>query len=155
MLITSLHKERLYPSCWFKQLYHLRWGVEEGYKREKCRIEIENFSGKSSLTVKQDVHAKILALNLTAMMIWIAQAVVTLQYQHRRLAYQVNFAHALSLMKNRLVRLFLGPKPRVLCDFLTERIAVIIEPIRPGRSYSRNIKSQKVQRFHGCYKRAR
>jgi len=36
-LATSLLEEQTYPSTWFKHLYHLRWGVEEGYKREKCR----------------------------------------------------------------------------------------------------------------------
>ena len=34
VLATSLLNEAAYPSTWFKHLYHLRWGVEEGYKRE-------------------------------------------------------------------------------------------------------------------------
>jgi len=34
VLATSLLNEQTYPSTCFKHLYHLRWGVEEGYKRE-------------------------------------------------------------------------------------------------------------------------
>ena len=155
VLITSLLDEEQYPSTWFKQLYQMRWGVEEGYKREKSRVEIENFSGRSALTVQQDFHAKILALNLASMTAWVAQAIADQRYRHRRLRYQVNFANALSLMKNRLVRLLLGANPIELCNYLTRQMAAIVEPIRPDRSYPRNIRSQKLQGFHGCYKRTR
>ena len=111
VLITSLLDEKRYLSTGFKQLYYKRWGVEEGYKREKSRIEIENFSGRSVLVVRQDFYAKILALNLASMTAWVAQEIADQRYRHRRLHYQVNFAHALSLMKNRLVRLILGTNP--------------------------------------------
>ena len=40
----------------------LRWGIEENYKREKQRLEIENFSGRSPWVLLQDFHAKIFAL---------------------------------------------------------------------------------------------
>jgi len=45
----------------------LRWGIEENYKRLKQWLEIENFSGKSVLTIKQDFYAKIVAENLTTL----------------------------------------------------------------------------------------
>jgi hypothetical protein len=32
--------------------------VEEDYKAIKCRMELENFTGKSVLSVYQDFHAK-------------------------------------------------------------------------------------------------
>jgi len=155
VLITSLLNEEDYPAVWFKPLYHKRWGVEEGYKREKSRVEIENFSGRSALTVRQDFHAKILALNLASITAWVAQVITDQQFKHRRLRYQVNFANALSLMKNRLVRLILGSNPLELCDYLTHQMAGVTEPIRPDRSYPRNIRPQKLQGFHGCYKRTR
>ena len=78
MLATSLLGEQTYPSTCFKHLYHLRWGVEEGYKREKCRLEIENFSGLSAHAVKQDFYAKLFVLNLTAILSWVPQAIADL-----------------------------------------------------------------------------
>jgi IS4 transposase len=51
----------------FKKLYYLRWGIEENYKRLKQWVEIENFSGKSVLSIQQDFYAKIVASNLTAL----------------------------------------------------------------------------------------
>jgi len=47
VLITSLLDMGKYPIEIFRDLYHLRWPVEEDYKTMKCRLELENFSGKS------------------------------------------------------------------------------------------------------------
>ena len=58
-------------------------------------------------------------------------------------------------MKNRLVRLILGANPTELCDHLTSQMARVVEPIRPDRSYPRNMRSQKLQGFHASYKRTR
>lgn len=65
VLITNLLDEEALPASEFKELYHLRWGVEENYKRLKQWVEIENFSGKSALSVKQDFYAKVFTANLT------------------------------------------------------------------------------------------
>jgi hypothetical protein len=68
ILITSLIDTETYPAEIFYDLYHHRWPVEEDYKVMKCRIEIENFTGKSVLSVYQDFHARIFSKNLTAML---------------------------------------------------------------------------------------
>jgi len=61
VLITNLTDESEFDVSIFKSLYHMRWGIEENYKRLKQWTEIENFSGKSTLSVKQDFYAKIVA----------------------------------------------------------------------------------------------
>ncbi len=48
------------------ELYHYRWNEEEGYKLFKSRLEIENFSGKTALAVKQDFFAKVFIMSLCA-----------------------------------------------------------------------------------------
>ena len=73
VLITNLMDSDKYDAAVFKSLYHLRWGIEENYKRLKQWLEIENFSGKSALSVQQDFYAKIVASNLTALMAMAAQ----------------------------------------------------------------------------------
>lgn len=73
VLITNLMDETDYDTAQFKALYHQRWGCEENYKRLKQWLEIENFSGKSALSIKQDFHAKMVAANLTALMTLAAQ----------------------------------------------------------------------------------
>ena len=155
VLATSLLDEDAYPSAWFKHLYHLRWGVEEGYKREKCRLEIENFSGLTARVIKQDFHAKIFVLNLTSLLSWVAQAVADRLYQARKRAYRVNFANALSKIKDNIVRLFFVDSPEPLLNSLVFAMAASVEAVRPDRSYPRKIKPAKLHRFHPNYKRCR
>jgi hypothetical protein len=155
VLATSLLDEAAYPPPWFKHLYHLRWGVEEDYKREKCWLEIENFSGLSAQVLKQDFYAKIFVLNLTAILTWVAQAIADRLYRQRRHAYRINFANALSKMKDNVVRLFLLDSAGQLLTSLVLAMAASVEAVRPDRSYPRKTKPAKLQGFHPNYKRCR
>lgn len=155
VLATSLHDEAAWPSAWFKHLYHLRWGVEEAYKREKCRLEIENFSGLSAQVVRQDVYAKLFTLNLAAICAWVAQAIADRLYQHRRRAYRVNFAHALSKMKDSVVRLMLCVEAAAVLSPLVLAMAAHVEALRPDRSSPRTMKPAKLQGFFPNNKRCR
>jgi hypothetical protein len=155
VLATSLLDEDAYPHPWFKHLYHLRWGVEEGYKREKCRVEIENFSGLSAQVIKQDFYAKIFTLNLTAILSWVAQAIADRLYKERKRPYRVNFANALSKIKDNLVRLFVFESAGHLLTPLVLAMAGSVEAVRPDRSYQRKIKPAKLHGFHPNYKRCR
>jgi hypothetical protein len=157
VLITNLMDEQAFPACEFKELYHLRWGAEENYKRLKQWVEIENFSGKSVLSVKQDFYAKVLSTNLTAMVTNDAQQQVDKATAHRRHDYQVNFAQALSKMKNILIELLLlsARKLQGKLEALIDYIACAIEPIRRGRSYSRSNPKSKNRIFYCNYKRAK
>ena len=60
VLITSLIDEKLYPISTFKEIYNLRWGVESYYGIIKERLNLENFSGRTVLSIKQDFHATLL-----------------------------------------------------------------------------------------------
>lgn len=157
VLITNLIDERIFPAKEFKALYHLRWGIEENYKRLKQWVEIENFSGKSALSVKQDFYAKVLTTNLISMAANAAQEQVDKVTQNRKHDYQVNFAQAVSKMKNSLVELlmlsgtFLRKRLKVLINY----IACTIEPIRKGRSYPRKKSKMKNKIHYSSYKRSR
>ncbi len=157
VLITNLMDEQALPASEFKELYHLRWGAEENYKRLKQWVEIENFSGKSVLSVKQDFYAKVFTTNLTAMVANCAQKQVDKATAHRKYDYQVNFAQALSKMKNTLLELLRlsTQKLQSRLKSLIEHMACTIEPIRKGRSYSRSKSKMKNRIFYCNYKRAK
>lgn len=156
VLITNLLDSDIYPAGSFKTLYHLRWGIEENYKRLKQWVEIENFSGKSALSVKQDFYAKVLSTNLTAILTNAAQVQVNENTTHRKQTYQVNFAQALSKVKNTIVQwLELSPdRLRKRIEELIRYIACTIESVRNGRSYE-HPKTSKNRIFYAAYKRAR
>lgn len=155
VLTTSLTDESAYPASWFGKLYQQRWGVEENHKREKQRMEIENFSGRSPLILLQDFHAKIFAQNMASIFVFLAQWLADERYRKRKHAYQVNFANAISKMKNSIVRVFLQTSPLELCWSLLERMASSVEAVRHDRSYPRNLKEVRVPGFQENYKRTR
>lgn len=156
ILVTSLIDPDLYPAHIFHELYHERWPVEEDYKTVKCWIEIENFSGKSVLSVYQDFHAKIFSKNMTSALAYPTREIVRQASEGKKYEYQINFAQALSNTKNVIVLLFERSKEAatLLISQLHEIFIKTIEPIRPGRKFPRN---HKVHRrcFYLCYKSIR
>ena len=66
VLVSSLLNESLYPYSLFKELYHLRWGIEEGYKTLKCTLEVESFTGKTPHAIYQEFYASLFLSNLQA-----------------------------------------------------------------------------------------
>lgn len=151
ILLTSLIDKDLYPHEVFKEIYHLRWNVEENYKTTKCRIEIENFSGKSVESVYQDFHAKAFAMNLTAAITHPAQDVIASENGQRKYAYRINVTQALSKMKDSIVLLFMRSNIKELLNKLLDLFIATIEPIRPGRKYLRKQSGQR-RGFYPCYK---
>lgn len=109
----------------------------------------------SAQSVQQDIYAKIFMINLTAILAWVAQAIADRLYQGRKRAYRVNFANALSKMKDNFIRLFLEVGPPDLLSQLIGTLALSVEAVRPDRSYPRRIKPSKLHGFHPNYKRTR
>jgi Transposase DDE domain len=142
VLITSLIDMEKYPYQLFSELYHDRWPIEEDYKVMKCRIEVENFSGKSPLSVYQDFHAAVLSKNITAMMVASTREKVASATASRVLVYKSNFTQALSTMRDTIVVLLKGSHKTILkiISDLLETITKSVEPVRPGRKYPRNHK---------------
>jgi len=67
VLFTNLSDRNLYTLKKLKELYHLRWAVEECYKRIKQVGQLEFFSGRTVKAIQQDFHARIVLLNIAAM----------------------------------------------------------------------------------------
>lgn len=136
----------------FADLYHLRWGVEEAYKLQKCRGELENFSGKTVRALYQDLHAKLLTMNLAAMCQFAAEDQAQHSAADRQHPYRINRSKTLSKVKYHLVCALLNLQDRLYR--LLGWIAEDIDAIRPGRSYPRRNPGQKKPGFHTAYKRS-
>jgi hypothetical protein len=145
VLITSLADEDEFPNEVFSDLYQLRWQVEESYKTMKSRLQIENFSGKSCLSILQDFHAKIFSCNLTAILVSGAEEMVKRTCKKRGKKYKPNFSQALNRMKNSIVLLFCRKKEKVAgyLEELTDLFAANLERVRPDRHYQRNFRKSK------------
>jgi len=151
ILITSLGNE--IPAEAFATLYHQRWGIEEAYKLQKCRLELENFSGRTAEAILQDIHAGLLATNIAAIAAFEAQARVDQTTSQRRHRYQVNTAALLSKMKHFVARgLYALDDLQMRLSLWLDWVAADAEPVRPDRSAPRK-HSLRPDRFRGNHKR--
>ena len=151
VLITSLIDTQLYPYDLFNELYHLRWPVEEAYKILKCRIQIENFTGKSSHAVKQDFFARILMFNLTSMMIAPIDELAQSKSTKTKLDYKVNRTEAFRKMKEFGILVFFRKSAKKIIERLQQFFLRNLIPIRLERSYPRKNVKKKSQ-FAFAYK---
>lgn len=154
ILITSLLDKNTYPQDIFKELYHKRWLIEEDYKAMKCRVEVENFSGKSVESVYQDFHAKIFTMNLTAAIAHPCREIIEQESRQKIYQYQTNLTQAFSKMKDAVVLLFHRFNILELISKLHKLFIKTVEPIRPKRKYPRK-KGIKRKGFDPCYKPVR
>jgi hypothetical protein len=145
VLITNLLNTDLYPYDVFPGLYQLRWQVEESYKIMKSRLEIENFSGKSCLSIVQDFHAKIFSCNLTSILVNSTNDIVQKICKNRKRKYKTNFTQALNRMKNSIVLLFCrdGYIVEQYLNELTKLFVANLEVMRIDRHFERNFRKSK------------
>ncbi len=155
VLMTNLLDEQTYPVEDFAALYHQRWLIEEQYKRQKQWLQIENFSGKSVESIRQDFFAKQVSHNLTSLLVAGAQVQVDDRLLGRKRHYKVNFAQALSNMKNQLIHLLRGVNIQPLVRALMDRCAQNIEACRPDRRFMRRVSNLHQNLFFAAYKACR
>jgi hypothetical protein len=62
-----LHTCQQFETAAFVKLCHEHWRIEEAFKRLKHRCKLESVSGLTQHALRVDVHAKVLADNLTSL----------------------------------------------------------------------------------------
>lgn len=154
ILCTSLTDGTAYPYGDFEQLYHYRWNEEEAYKLLKCRIELEDFSGKTAKAVKQDFHAKAFLMTLCAAYAHPIEEKVIAEFKadkDRKHGQKINRTEALANTMDMLVPTFILKKYKQALDAFDLLTWKTREIIRPGRKNKRNKKPKKLYSMN--YKR--
>lgn len=140
VLMSTLLDGQEFPAERFGGYYHGRWGIEECYKRLKCYIEPENWTGKNVLSVEQDFHAAILRLSLAALAAYYAQPILEAELakkEPRKHAYMINLKRACGLLRDGYYALIKSGEEerRALLGNLLQSLTKAAIPIRPERSY--------------------
>ncbi len=137
LLITNLTKDEFSLEN-LKELYHSRWGIEVSFRELKYSIGMANFHSKKSELIYQEIYAKILMYNFSALVISKIEIP-----QNKTYTYQVNFNVAVSICINfyKTTKHKQHPNIEVL-------IKKFILPIRPNRSYKRNVKVKSFKGFN-------
>lgn len=153
ILCTSLVEYPHISSKEIADLYHLRWCEEESYKLFKSRIEVENFSGKTNIAVKQDFYARIYMMSYTASMAFpIAERVKKeVEESKNKHGQQINRTSAYSMMQNITVGMFMRATVRKALDAFDSVVYKTREIVRPGRRNPRKKHPSKLYNMN--YKR--
>jgi len=156
ILCTSLLDSAKYKLDELAELYQLRWGVEEGYKMYKARGQGEVFSGKTAIAVKQEIHAKILMMNLCAGPAFPIEEKVVKEYweakknrevKHRR---NINRTFAYWTTKTTLIDTFIKKRIKAALAVFDKQVEANTEADRPGRKSPR--KKRPPRLYHMNYK---
>lgn len=137
-LITNLDVKEFSLEV-LKELYHKRWGIEISFRELKHTIGMTRFHSKKVDHIKQEIYAKLILYNFCEM---ITLNVVITQKNDRKYIYKVNFTNATQICI-RFYRYFNDIDP-LNVEALIKRY---ITPIRDGRKFPRNLKSQSFVSF--------
>ena len=149
VLITSLLDAEKYSHSIFKGLYHLRWDIEESYKKDKHKLQLENFSGKTIIAIYQDFYANILMGNFTSILSSCLDDEINRKTNKTKYKYQLNITAAIAKVKETIALLFTKSNIIGLLNRLIQMFLSNLLPIRPNRSFKRN--KQKRKRYHKGY----
>jgi hypothetical protein len=132
--LTSLPRSELKRRD-LRELYHLRWEVEEYYKLFKSEYIGQGlFRSKSPSGVRQEIHALVLLLAITRLCMSTAARAARTDYR------EISQKGAVLATASYLTRLLMArTRERALreIEILLRRIARVREPRRPGRSHPR------------------
>lgn len=155
VLLTSLYDQDIYKTACFKSLYYMRWGIETSYGGDKNAQQMEQFSGHTVCSIKQDFYALIFVANLQSLIEKQCEPFLEKINKKREHNYKINKNVSIGSMKNKIVLLFLTEKPQDILLHLQNLFEQNTEPIRPNRSYPRRIvKKSPRNKTSTNYKRA-
>ena len=145
---TTLLDQVKYPANSFSDLYHSRWGIEELYKISKTFIDVEDFHSQTLRTVKQELYAHLLLINIARMFELDAYNMIPSQQYVNQVdiaisadtqPFKINFKNCLATVGHYIEDLFLTGKNSIetWLHKQMKSVAKLRQRIRPNRSYPR------------------
>lgn len=135
-LITNLSQDEFSIED-LKKIYHLRWNIETSFRKLKYTIGLTNFHSKKRAFIKQEIYARFILYNLSSI---IAYSTKT---KKKGKKHEMSLNYTLAVTN---IRLYLNG--RITESEVVRRIKKYLVPIRPDRSYPRNVKAQSNKSFN-------
>ena len=128
----------------FKKLYWLRWGVETFFGKIKGRLALENFTGKTIESIKQDFWSTILISNIETIMTEDLENTINIQDQETKHKKQINKAVSFNVIKSMAFDIFVEENDTDIIINKLEKL-FITNPIleRPGKTIDRTVKAAR------------
>ena len=149
-LVTSLNQKQL-PIRKAGALYFERWKVETAYDLIKSKLQLENFSGKTGVSVLQDFYATMYLANIAAFAAEEADDRISDADRGKNLKYrrQANRNRTIAKLRDVFLCLIMEPDAdlrNAMLDKLVASISRYPVPVVPGRSPNR--KTPRKKRFY-------
>lgn len=156
ILCTSLLDTAKYKLKELEELYQIRWGIEEGYKMYKARVQVEAFSGRTATAIQQDIYAKVMMMTLCAALAFPIEERVIAEYnadkkkgkvKHHR---KINRTYAYWSTKCILIGMFIKRLAQSALAAFDRQLEANTEIVRPGRHHKRKRRPPRL--YHMNYK---
>lgn len=123
-----------------KELYRLRWEIETVYNSLKHKLEIEKISGYKPIIIEQDFFATIYLWNMIQDMILDERGDLEDDEKYHIYEMKISDSMAIEVVRNKLLKILYSENAKK-DEFknLVEEIIKHVEPVRPNRSFPRNI----------------
>ena len=140
-LLTNLGRKSFKKSE-FMSLYFKRWPIETKYNTLKNKLEIENFSGRTLISVQQDFYATMYLSNLVAITKIMSDEEIKKQAKDKELKYkyQTNESRLISQLKDEMILCLLIEDPTKRSEVMERIIQAAARnksPIQSERSFDR------------------
>lgn len=142
VLATSFLDSEAMTIADLAELYQMRWGIETCFDRLKNHLQIMCFTGLKPEAILQDIYATIFTHNLQQIFVNEAQEIVNEQHnESNKHKYAVNNVTAISILKPKLINIFLSPNPEKIIQILISVMAKNKDAVRPNRKSRTRFKS--------------
>jgi hypothetical protein len=151
VLGTSLFDKNKFTIKDFAYLYNKRWGIETFFGKLKGRLSLENFTGKSTESIKQDIWSTIFISNLETILTEETEDMINQNRSEKLLPKAVNKSISFNAIKNKSLDLLYSKKSvnKILIELKTLfklNTLVIRENRNIARHPTSHIKSYNFQK---------
>lgn len=141
ILLTSLLDKKLNVEN-FKTLYFMRWGIETKFNDLKNKLQIENFTGTTKISIEQDFYASIYLSNMIELARLQNEEMLQEQQRYKDLKYEYkpNLNMLIGTLKDKFIIMLLEKSRRKrnkMFKEIMDQVAQNSIPIRPDRQNPR------------------
>ena len=133
----------------FKELYFMRWPIEQKYGELKNQFLLEEFSGATSTSIEQEFYINLLLSNIASLIKASADEEIDKKARStNKFRYQANRAYIIGRLKWFFPRFLSKTLTMDVLDEIFTSACAVRSQIQPGRKDKRNKRNSDRERKH-------
>lgn len=141
-LVTNLTEDEM-PFEYMKTLYHFRWSQEESYFTLKYKVGMIYLNSRKLEGVLQEIYAGLIMFNVAGAMTYSVN--VNDEKREKEKAKKKRQHDLKANLSTAITNIRLFLRGKLSSAGLLNRIRMYVVPLRPGRSYPRNVRPQSLK----------